>query len=1071
MTYGYDEQTPTATSGLPQHNAVSGPRGNLTSSHTVINPVVGGATLDTAATYYDTGVPVSSTDPNGTTQYSYESTQGFATQITPPTPSSGVSLPATASYDVASGIPLSASDANNTTTPMVQLTQYDRLLRPKQINTVDGGSTTYNYGYWPGALQVGVVTAMQSGQSADTETQYDGYGRINRVAVANGQSTNPWYQVDYCYDVTGRLQFQPARYQGNGWSTTKQCSSTGTTYTYDALGRITNINTYDGNTTYQYVGRAVKTTSVDQVVKITQYDALGRIAAVCEVSSNAQQGENPVNCNLDIAGTGFLTTYAYDLVNHKTTITQGTHQQRIFQTDALGRTIYTSEPERGETTYTYVYATDGLAVYRTRPKANQPDPTVKTTTITQYDKVGRVVAVYYDDGITTNKAYVYDQTTPYWGSVPMGASKGHLTYAEGYGRATQFSYDSMGRVANTIQCMPGLCGTNSALDVWQWYQYDLAGNMKQFAYMTNNAVGTQIQTNYTYNPASQLTSISDTRSGSIMNNIQNGPNGPTTWGLGNGLNRFESYDWAGRPFQTRVCASSPSAACPNQVYANDAFRSGSNVTHVDDLMTQTSSAYSYDEFNRLLSTQINSWNSSPQKNFGYVYDRYGNRLQQNAPQGGPAPSYVVNPNNNQISVFAYDAAGNMANDSSHSYTYDAEGKVLQVDGGTTASYTYDALDHRVRTVENGTTTVYAYNVSGQRVASFDGSGNPISNQVYSGSTPVAFYQGGTIHYQHQDWLGTERVRTSSTGAVEGTYQSLSFGDGFSASGTDNDAYHFAALDRDADDTQHAQFRQYSSTQGRWMSPDPYHGSYDASNPQSFNRYTYVLNNPLEMVDPSGLDYCTVSSGTAYQSASDCAQAGGTWIFEPPPDNTGMCLAHCDGGPAPPDDPTRSYDPYSPLPPYIPLDPFSGYDAGSALDYSGSGGAPNNLTPANPCLHAGRAPDPSVYAQKGNAASSNALKDAYYLSQFRRGGALDAQVRYGGAPSYANYVFGVYMSAAGYSLSQALALADTYAQYRSRYPANTPMAGPNEPFTPQVNITNIQNGFTAQANGTTCHVGG
>jgi hypothetical protein len=41
--------------------------------------------------------------------------------------------------------------------------------------------------------------------------------------------------------------------------------------------------------------------------------------------------------------------------------------------------------------------------------------------------------------------------------------------------------------------------------------------------------------------------------------------------------------------------------------------------------------------------------------------------------------------------------------------------------------------------------------------------------------------------------------------------------------------------------------------GRWMSPDPYDGSYRAGNPQSLNRYAYVLNNPLGFVDPTGQD--------------------------------------------------------------------------------------------------------------------------------------------------------------------------------------------------------------------------
>jgi RHS repeat-associated protein len=90
--------------------------------------------------------------------------------------------------------------------------------------------------------------------------------------------------------------------------------------------------------------------------------------------------------------------------------------------------------------------------------------------------------------------------------------------------------------------------------------------------------------------------------------------------------------------------------------------------------------------------------------------------------------------------------------------------------------------------------------------------------------------------------------------VEGSFTSLPFDDGQSTSGTDGDAYHYATLDHDAEsNTEHAQFRQYSNAQGRWLSPDPYDGSYDFSNPQSLNRYTYALNAPLSAVDRKGLD--------------------------------------------------------------------------------------------------------------------------------------------------------------------------------------------------------------------------
>jgi RHS repeat-associated protein len=49
-------------------------------------------------------------------------------------------------------------------------------------------------------------------------------------------------------------------------------------------------------------------------------------------------------------------------------------------------------------------------------------------------------------------------------------------------------------------------------------------------------------------------------------------------------------------------------------------------------------------------------------------------------------------------------------------------------------------------------------------------------------------------------------------------------------------------------------RLYRSNQGRWMSPDPAGmGAVDPSDPQTWNRYAYVRNSPLNRVDPQGLD--------------------------------------------------------------------------------------------------------------------------------------------------------------------------------------------------------------------------
>jgi hypothetical protein len=65
------------------------------------------------------------------------------------------------------------------------------------------------------------------------------------------------------------------------------------------------------------------------------------------------------------------------------------------------------------------------------------------------------------------------------------------------------------------------------------------------------------------------------------------------------------------------------------------------------------------------------------------------------------------------------------------------------------------------------------------------------------------------------------LRTAYNGAVEGSFTSQPFGDGLAtASGSDTDANHYATIDHDNEsDTEHVEFRQYSSAQRHWLAPD------------------------------------------------------------------------------------------------------------------------------------------------------------------------------------------------------------------------------------------------------------
>ena len=91
--------------------------------------------------------------------------------------------------------------------------------------------------------------------------------------------------------------------------------------------------------------------------------------------------------------------------------------------------------------------------------------------------------------------------------------------------------------------------------------------------------------------------------------------------------------------------------------------------------------------------------------------------------------------------------------------------------------------------------------------------------TYWGAAPLSYYFNSTTTFDHQDWLGTERARTSMNGTAY-TYFSFPFGDGYSSSGSDWNSYHFAELDQDNSANEHAQFREYSNMAGRWFSPTP-----------------------------------------------------------------------------------------------------------------------------------------------------------------------------------------------------------------------------------------------------------
>jgi RHS repeat-associated protein len=113
------------------------------------------------------------------------------------------------------------------------------------------------------------------------------------------------------------------------------------------------------------------------------------------------------------------------------------------------------------------------------------------------------------------------------------------------------------------------------------------------------------------------------------------------------------------------------------------------------------------------------------------------------------------------------------------------------------------------------------------------------------------YTPSGLLYRHADWLGSARLVTTPSQTVVGDVAYAPFGETYASSGTP--FLSFTGMDQDTVGNEYDFPAREYGIQGRWPSPDPGGlGSVNAADPQSWNRYAYVDNNPLAVTDPSGM---------------------------------------------------------------------------------------------------------------------------------------------------------------------------------------------------------------------------
>jgi len=811
------------------------------------------------------------------TQTSYSSTykHAYPTQITTATPDpsgahgSNTAFVRSSTFDFNLGLTLTTTDENG------QVTTYsyqddasvnDPLNRLRRITRPDGGWTKYSFGETPGAIYTLTETQIDASRSVKTYVYLDPLGRTTRSFSSEDASN--YIAKDTIYDQLGRVWKTSNPYRTATLDGVPDLNHTAnwTVTTYDPLGRVLVATLPDGatiQTTYQ----GIYTTVTDQAGRQRRQktDALGRVVRVDEPNSSGSLGT--------VDAPAQPTFYDYNTQGNLVHITQGSSpvQHRYFKYDAIGRLTYERQIEQAGTFALFDPLTGNSAWSRKMVY----DETVGGVTYTgmlttaydarnvssqyRYDQTGRIYQVDYSDGtptVTNN----YDQSRVGY------FNKGELTQALTAATASLpstaqlYDYDLMGRMSHQQQ-------TVGAQSYDMSYTYNIGNQVTSQTYPSGRVVS------YTFDAGARLATVSSgattyasqfdyTTTPGLLKSVLMG-NGATESFVYNSRLQLQSLDYtrAGVQIQHYDLKYGVYDPASNTI---DESKNTDAIAQIEGFIggaKQWQQRFAYDKLGRLTSArEFRGDNSAQSYLANYEYDVFGNRYQKAAQNGGnPFTQKFVETGdvdqatNRFAASVTYDSGGNITVDSKFrnmKFQYDANNRQKQSsnldDSGAVVSV-YDAAGQRVGIqVAGSLTSVIVYDMNAKLIAEYN-------------STTA---NGGT-QYIFNDQQGSPRVVTSTTGVIVSRHDYVAFGEelgtvgmrtsGQGYGGLDASRKKYASMENDeATGMSHTLWRKYDSYSARWTTPDPYGGSMELASPQSFNRYSYVNNDPVNHVDLTGL---------------------------------------------------------------------------------------------------------------------------------------------------------------------------------------------------------------------------
>jgi RHS repeat-associated protein len=760
-------------------------------------------------------------------------------------------------FDAGLGVPTALKDANGLTT----VWQHDAFGRTTQETGADGvvtglgvqrlkngGPTHTWYALYPDTTIAGAFRHGQELDSRGRTVRSWAYGP--HVPAQNGmnQSTHPLYEEDTTYDLLGRVA-----QRSKPWMIGDPAGSQlYTQYAYDTLGRTLSVKSPWGYTTrHDYSGNTVVTTmpaagTMLATTSTIEVDPLGRTISV----TDAKLGTT-------------ATTYGPFGEPRVVASPSG-----LFVTvrDAYGRVTREIDPDRGATNIHY----NGF------DEQSQVVDAANRVVEYVYDSLGRRTQRRDNGALSTT--WHYDDPVKGYGRLADVTSIG--------GATKSYTYDPKGRVSSVALLLSGETFTSQ-------YHYDASGNVDTIAYPQGPG-GAQFRIRNEYDEDDNLTGVRDDIDATHpyfwrltgVNGV--GQTSQEIFGnnqvaQGHALVTERDYftdTGALKAIRTKAGAT----LVQNLAYSYDARL---NLTTRTDWLQQGVNApkterFGYDELDRLTSTNLNIACSPPGScNDSQVltYAADGNIATKSDVGGGAKYAYdISNLHPHAVAsigslAYGYDTVGNQTSRPGLTIDYtpfDLPKKYTPTSGDPTpTTFDYDGAETRVRKTTPGDETVYAG--AYERVTHFGMQAGPTEHRYYISSNErvVAVVtrtsQDTKAVYLHVDHLGsTDVITDGGAGLVLGTVREWRSYDAFGAKrdpvwgvpgpggATARTTLGFTSHESEGElGLVNMKGRMFDPKVGRFLSTDPVvsHPSFS----QSWNPYSYVLNNPLKFVDPTGFE--------------------------------------------------------------------------------------------------------------------------------------------------------------------------------------------------------------------------